>query len=84
METTVKLSSDKKRYRPDQNAGWIYKMIKTEDKTMADLKTPFRYDYVGSFLRPEVLKQARKNFEEGKITKEQLTAVEDDCIRHLV
>ena len=54
METTVKLSSDKKRYRPDQNAGWIYKMIKTEDKTMADLKTPFRYDYVGSFLRPEV------------------------------
>ena len=57
METTVKLSSDKKRYRPDQNAGWIYKMIKTEDKTMADLKTPFRYDYVGSFLRPEVLKR---------------------------
>mgnify|MGYP002242077064 CR=1 FL=1 len=35
-------------------------MIKTEDKTMADLKTPFRYDYVGSFLRPEVLKQAEK------------------------
>ena len=32
---------------------------------MADLKTPFRYDYVGSFLRPEALKQARKNFEEG-------------------
>ena len=26
---------------------------------MADLKTPFRYDYVGSFLRPEVLKQER-------------------------
>lgn len=46
---------------------------------MADLKTPFRYDYVGSFLRPEALKQARKNFEEGKITKEELTAVEDDC-----
>ena len=46
--------------------------------------TPFRYDYVGSFLRPEALKQARKNFEEGKITKEELTAVEDDCIRDLV
>ena len=56
METTVKLSSDKKRYRPDQNAGWIYKMIKTEDKTIADLKTPFRYDYVGSFLRPDIKK----------------------------
>ena len=51
---------------------------------MADLRTPFRYDFVGSFLRPEALKTARKNFEEGKITKEQLTAVEDDCIRDLV
>ena len=51
---------------------------------MSNLQTPFRYDFVGSFLRPEVLKQARKNFEEGKITKEQLTAVEDDCIRDLV
>lgn len=51
---------------------------------MADLRTPFRYDFVGSFLRPEVLKQARKNFDEGKITKEELTAVEDDCIRDLV
>ena len=84
METTVKLSSDKKRYRPDQNAGWIYKMIKTEDKTMADLKTPFRYDYVGSFLRPEVLKQARKNFEEGKITKEECDAVVDKAVTEVV
>ena len=29
--------------------------------------TPFRYDYVGSFLRPETLTKARKDFEEGKI-----------------
>ena len=50
---------------------------------MADLKTPFRYDYVGSFLRPEALKQARKNFEEGKITKEELTAVEDLSLIHI-
>ena len=26
---------------------------------MANLTTPFRYDYVGSFLRPEKLKKAR-------------------------
>ena len=26
---------------------------------MAKLNVPFRYDYVGSFLRPERLKQAR-------------------------
>ena len=26
---------------------------------MSELKTPFRYDYVGSFLRPEELKKAK-------------------------
>ena len=31
------------------------------------MKTPFRYDFVGSFLRPQRLKDARKDFEEGKI-----------------
>ena len=51
---------------------------------MADLKTPFRYDYVGSFLRPETLKRARRDFEEGKISKEELTKVEDDAILDLV
>ena len=34
--------------------------------------TPFRYDYVGSFLRPETLKKARRDFEEGKISKEEI------------
>lgn len=46
--------------------------------------TPFRYDYVGSFLRPEVLKQARTDYEAGKITREQLTSAEDEAIRDLV
>ena len=27
---------------------------------MSTLKTPFRYDFVGSFLRPEKLKAAKK------------------------
>ena len=31
---------------------------------MSTLKTPFRYDFVGSFLRPEKLKAAKKAFEE--------------------
>lgn len=48
------------------------------------MRTPFRYDYVGSFLRPEKLKQARADFEAGTITAEQLTAVEDACITDLV
>ena len=27
---------------------------------MSNLQTPFRYDFVGSFLRPDKLKEARK------------------------
>lgn len=45
---------------------------------------PFRYDIVGSFLRPPVLKQARADFAEKKITGEQMKAVENQCIRELV
>ena len=26
------------------------------------ITTPYRYDYVGSFLRPEEVKQARKDY----------------------
>lgn len=48
------------------------------------IKSPYRYDFVGSFLRPENLKQARRDFKAGKITREQLTAVEDEAIRRLV
>lgn len=51
---------------------------------MANLTTPFPYDYVGSFLRPEKLKKARADFEAGKITREQLKEVEDACILELV
>ena len=51
---------------------------------MKNLTTPFRYDYVGSFLRPEKLKKARVDFEAGKITREQLKEVEDACILELV
>ncbi|MGP6139031.1 MULTISPECIES: 5-methyltetrahydropteroyltriglutamate--homocysteine S-methyltransferase [unclassified Jeotgalibaca] len=46
--------------------------------------SPFRYDIVGSFLRPEKLKQARKEFAEEKISKEALTAVEDAAIKELI
>ena len=51
---------------------------------MQKITSPYRYDFVGSFLRPENLKQARKDYKAGKISKEQLTAVEDDVIRELV
>ncbi len=48
------------------------------------MSTPFRYDFVGSFLRPEKLKEARKKYEAGVIDKAQLTEVEDICILDLV
>ena len=48
------------------------------------MQTPFRYDFVGSFLRPQRLKDARKDFENGVISQEELTAVEDDCVKELV
>ena len=45
---------------------------------------PFRYDIVGSFLRPDYLKQAREDYEANKITKDQLQEVEDEAIKELV
>lgn len=47
-------------------------------------KGPFRYDVVGSFLRPNTVKDARKQFEAGTISKEALRKVEDEAIRDLV
>ena len=45
---------------------------------------PFRCDIVGSFLRPDVLKQARADFAAGVIDAAQLKTVEDVAIRDLV
>ncbi|MBB3111710.1 methionine synthase II (cobalamin-independent) [Paenibacillus phyllosphaerae] len=46
--------------------------------------TPYRYDIVGSFLRPQALKDARLQFQNGQITADQLTAIEDAEIVKLV
>ena len=48
------------------------------------MHAPFRFDYVGSFLRPAELKAAREDFEAGRITREELTKVENSCISELV
>ena len=45
---------------------------------------PFRADHVGSLLRPERLKTARRQHATGEIDAAALTAVEDDCIREVV
>ena len=51
---------------------------------MSKEHTPFRYDHVGSFLRPAKLKQARLDFQAGKIDAAALKAVEDEAIVDLV
>lgn len=51
---------------------------------MAITNPPYAYDIVGSFLRPEALKQARADFAAGTITREQLAAAEDAAIADLV
>ena len=51
---------------------------------MSNINTPVRYDFVGSFLRPEKLKVARVQFDEGKIAYEELKKVEDEAITELV
>ena len=45
---------------------------------------PFKYDIVGSFLRPDYLKQAREEYANGKITAEELKKVEDEAITDLI
>ena len=45
---------------------------------------PFRYDIVGSFLRSDALKEARKRFAQGRITQRELRQVEDAKIAQLV
>ena len=42
---------------------------------MKDLQTPFRYDFVGSFLRPQALKDAKAAYQSGKIDEKELDRV---------
>ena len=47
-------------------------------------KAPFRLDHVGSFLRPERLKETRAKFNDGEITAEELERVENEEIIALI
>ena len=51
---------------------------------MSNHLAPFHFDIVGSFLRPAELKEARQAFTDGKISREDLTAVEDRLITDLI
>ena len=45
---------------------------------------PYRADHVGSLLRPPALLQARTDHAEGRLSAEELRAVEDEAIRDVV
>jgi 5-methyltetrahydropteroyltriglutamate--homocysteine methyltransferase len=45
---------------------------------------PFRADHVGSLLRPPELLRAREDATSGRITSDELRAIEDDAIRDAV
>ena len=47
---------------------------------MSKLRTPFRFDYVGSFLRPAKLKEAKADFKAGKITEAEAQELIDQLI----
>ena len=47
-------------------------------------KSHFHFDHVGSYLRPQELKEARENYSEGKISQEELLKVQDKLVKKLV
>ena len=49
-----------------------------------NIVAPFRADIVGSFLRPEELKEARAKYAAGEITADALRDVEDRLIAELI
>lgn len=51
---------------------------------MSYKQAPFRYDIVGSFLRPAGLKAAREQFAAGEISRETLTQTENEAIKTLI
>lgn len=51
---------------------------------MSAIHAPYRYDVVGSFLRPDYLRSARAQFERGELSGEELKAVEDKAILDLI
>lgn len=48
------------------------------------MDAPFRFDHVGSLLRPARLQEARARAMDGQCSAAELRAVEDDCIREVV
>ncbi len=47
-------------------------------------KGPFRFDHVGSLLRPDELLQSREKWKRDEMSLDELRVHEDNCIKHAV
>ena len=59
-------------------------MDRTFDNASQRDSVPFRHDIVGSFLRPQSLKEARIKHAKGELSPEALKDIEDEEITRLV
>ena len=60
------------------------KKNETEDLNMTALQEPFRYDYVGSFLRPQALKDAKEALDNGQLSQEDYDHIVDEEVVKVV
>ena len=51
---------------------------------MSKITTPYRYDFVGSFLRPQRLKDAKEAYQAGKLGQEEFDAIVNEEITKVV
>ncbi len=51
---------------------------------MSNYQTPCRYDFVGSFLRPQEVKDAKADYQAGKISEAEKDAIIDKAITEVV
>ena len=59
-------------------------MDQTLDNAIQRDSVPFRHDIVGSFLRPQSIKEAREKHAKGELSAEALKDIEDEEITRLV
>lgn len=55
-----------------------------EANSISKLHSPYRYDFVGSFLRPQTLKDAKVNFQKGIISKDEFDKIVNEEIKKVV
>lgn len=51
---------------------------------MSKIQTPYRYDFVGSFLRPQALKEAKNAYQNGELPKEEFDKIVDEEVAKVV